>query len=355
MIQQYAEMIVAFIKANEAWAAPIAFLLAFGESLAFVSLLLPSTVILLAIGGLIGSSGIKLWPVIVAAGVGGSLGYAISYWIGLYFKDRIQDMWPFKSHPDMIPTGRQFFERFGLISVFLGHFFGPVRAVIPVVAGMFKMPQIPFQIANISSAFLWAPGVIAPGYIIAAYKDPIFAFMRDNELLVAAAMFLIAFGQGLPNLVLFGPLLILFVAIGALHLFAGGHVTPILVASILGCFAGDLVSYTLGRKSMVLRDPDGARDYHVKDHKQTLAKLTHLWSLDWYPELVRSTRAFVKKSGLMTVITSKVMGARRALVPLVAGALGAPLGEFIVVSAIGSVMWAVLFLSVRPLLSLFGV
>lgn len=163
-IQEYADIIVAFVKANEAWAAPIAFLLAFGESLAFVSLVLPSTIILVGIGGLIGASGINLWPVVLAAGLGGTLGYAISYWIGLYFRDDIDRFWPFSSYPEMIPRGRAFFEKYGAFGVFLGHFFGPVRAVIPVVAGMYAMPQIPFQIANVLSAFLWAGGVIAPSF-----------------------------------------------------------------------------------------------------------------------------------------------------------------------------------------------
>jgi membrane protein DedA with SNARE-associated domain len=63
----------------------------------------------------------------------------------------------------MLPRGQLFFERYGAFGVFIGHFFGPVRAVIPVVAGMCAMRQIPFQIANVSSAFLWSAGVLAPG------------------------------------------------------------------------------------------------------------------------------------------------------------------------------------------------
>ena len=54
-MQPYIDAIVAFVQANQAWAAPVAFVLAFGESLAFVSLFLPSTVILVAIGGLLGA------------------------------------------------------------------------------------------------------------------------------------------------------------------------------------------------------------------------------------------------------------------------------------------------------------
>lgn len=47
-----------FVRVHEAWAIPIVFILAFGESLAFLSLLLPATVILLGLGALIGESGI---------------------------------------------------------------------------------------------------------------------------------------------------------------------------------------------------------------------------------------------------------------------------------------------------------
>jgi membrane protein DedA with SNARE-associated domain len=161
-IESTAHAIVEFIKAHEAWAAPIAFALAFGESLAFVSLILPSTVILVAIGGLLGASGIAFVPVWLAAGLGGSLGYAISYWVGYYFKDDIQNIWPFRTRPYLLRRGREFFHRWGVFGVFLGHFFGPVRAVVPVVAGMLGMKQLPFQVANIASAFLWAAGVLAP-------------------------------------------------------------------------------------------------------------------------------------------------------------------------------------------------
>jgi len=64
----------------------------------------------------------------------------------------------------MMQRGETFFEKYGIFGVFLGHFFGPVRAVVPVIAGMAAMPQLQFQIANITSAFIWAAGVIAPSF-----------------------------------------------------------------------------------------------------------------------------------------------------------------------------------------------
>jgi len=163
-MHEFANAVVAFVQANQAWAAPIAFAFAFGESLAFVSLILPSTVILVTVGGLLGASDIDVWPVVAAAAVGAALGYAVSYWIGLYYKDSINSLWPFRNYPAMMERGETFFEKYGVFGVFLGHFFGPLRAVVPVIAGMAGMRQIPFQLANIPSAILWSVGVLAPSF-----------------------------------------------------------------------------------------------------------------------------------------------------------------------------------------------
>ena len=65
---------VDFVRLNQAWAVPIVFALAFGESLAFISLLIPAWGALVAIGALIGSSGIKFWPIWVAASLGAAFG-----------------------------------------------------------------------------------------------------------------------------------------------------------------------------------------------------------------------------------------------------------------------------------------
>ena len=154
---------IGFIEANQSWIIPITFLLAFGESLAFISLILPSTVILVAISALLGKTNVGMAHIFfiwLAAGLGGSLGYWISYLIGAWFKDDVQKIWPFSRRPEMLVQGRAFFDKWGTIGIFLGHFFGPVRAVIPVIAGSLAMRQLPFQLANITSAFLWAAGVL---------------------------------------------------------------------------------------------------------------------------------------------------------------------------------------------------
>lgn len=156
---------IEFVKEHEAWAVPIVFLLAFGESFAFVSLLLPATAILFAAAGLIGASGLPFWPIWFAATIGAFLGDWISYWIGYRYKRQIANTWPLSRAPGLLVRGEAFFLRWGTASVFFGRFFGPLRCVMPLVAGIAAMPSLPFQVANVTSAVVWATGILAPGVL----------------------------------------------------------------------------------------------------------------------------------------------------------------------------------------------
>ncbi|MFT0892838.1 DedA family protein [Pseudochelatococcus sp. G4_1912] len=153
---------IAFASTHAAWASPIVFLVAFAESFAFLSLLVPGWAILIGIGALIGASEIAFWPVWAAAAAGAALGDWISYWAGYYFKDRALTVWPLSRHPEMAKRGQAFFERFGVWSIAIGRFFGPLRAVVPLIAGIFGMPQLYFQLANVGSAMVWAFILLAP-------------------------------------------------------------------------------------------------------------------------------------------------------------------------------------------------
>jgi len=163
------EQILEFVKEHQVWAPLIAGVLAFGESFAIISLLIPATVALIGIGALIGASDILFWPTWVGAAIGAALGDWISYWIGLKLENAARHVWPLSRHPEMVARGETFFKRYGTWSIFLGRFFGPVRAVIPLIAGMFEMPFVPFQIANWVSAFVWAFALLAPGFTALKY------------------------------------------------------------------------------------------------------------------------------------------------------------------------------------------
>ena len=166
-LDAHAKELVEFVRVHEAWAAPIVFALAFGESLAFISLLVPAWGALVAIGYLIGPSGISFWPVWIAGGLGAAMGDWLSYWVGLKIGPPVAHIWPLSRHPELLPKGEAFVKRWGVLAIFIGRFFGPLRASVPLVAGIFQMPYWSFQIANVTSAFVWAGVLLTLGDVVA--------------------------------------------------------------------------------------------------------------------------------------------------------------------------------------------
>jgi membrane protein DedA with SNARE-associated domain len=158
-----AHEVTAFVRDHGEWAAPIVFVLAFAESLAFVSLLVPAWAALVGIGALIASGGISFWPVWIAGSLGAALGDWLSFWIGLKLEYRVQHIWPLSRHPGLIPRGEAFVKKWGIPGIFIGRFFGPLRASVPLVAGIFEMPFWQFQFANFTSAFVWAAVLLTLG------------------------------------------------------------------------------------------------------------------------------------------------------------------------------------------------
>ena len=155
-IEGYANLIIEFVKVHEGWAPFVVFLLAFGESLAFISLLLPAWAALLGIGALIMAGGLNFWPIWIAASFGAAFGDWLSYWIGRKLERTVQHIWPLSRHPELIPRGEAFIKKWGVLGIFIGRFFGPLRAFVPLAAGLFEMPRMLFQPADMFSAMVWA-------------------------------------------------------------------------------------------------------------------------------------------------------------------------------------------------------
>ena len=165
----YAQPIIDFVRLHRAWAAPVVFVLCFAESLAFISLLIPAWAALVGIGTLIGASGLNFWPIWLAGSLGAALGDWLSYWIGLKLEKRVYHMWPLSRNPEMIPKGEEFVRKWGAPAIFIGRFSGPLRATVPLIAGIFAMPWWSFQVANFSSAFVWAAVLLTLGDITSRF------------------------------------------------------------------------------------------------------------------------------------------------------------------------------------------
>jgi membrane protein DedA with SNARE-associated domain len=160
--------IIAFIRLHGAWAGPVMFVISFGESFVGFSLLFPGTTVMVIAGTLVrwplNPHGVlDVWPLMLGGILGAVLGDAISFWFGKRFGHLLEKHWYFVRHPDFLKRGYAFFDRFGTASVFIGRFFGPVRAAIPLVAGILNMSWKQFWLANVGSAIIWAPALLLLG------------------------------------------------------------------------------------------------------------------------------------------------------------------------------------------------
>ena len=79
-MMQWLTHFVDFLGAHQALAILFAFLVSFGEALLIIGLFVPSTVVLVGLGTLIGLGKMALPPVFAATVVGAIAGDALSFW-----------------------------------------------------------------------------------------------------------------------------------------------------------------------------------------------------------------------------------------------------------------------------------
>lgn len=159
-LESLMQELVEFMRNNQQWAIPIVYLVAFAECVAVLSWLVPATVFFTAFGAVAGASGLNLVPLAFAAALGAGSGFWVSYWAGLVLGPRVGEIWPLNKNPELLDRGHAFFEKWGVLSILIGHFFGPLRAVIAIVAGIVKMPFLQFQLANWAASFAWGFGLL---------------------------------------------------------------------------------------------------------------------------------------------------------------------------------------------------
>jgi membrane protein DedA with SNARE-associated domain len=145
-----------FVRENAAWAPYLAFAFAFAETVAFISILIPSTAILVAVGGLVATGALQMFPLWLGASLGALLGSTLSWWLGRRFGPSILSAGPLRNQQATVERGRASFARFGPAAVLVGHFFGPLRAVAFVLAGAAAMAFLRFQLANVPGSLVWA-------------------------------------------------------------------------------------------------------------------------------------------------------------------------------------------------------
>lgn len=162
------EGVLTWVDAHPVLAVLVALATGFLESVFLIGLFIPGIVVMFALAALVGwdlHGFLLLWA---GASAGALCGDGLSFWLGRHYRDRLRALWPFSRRPDLFERGTAFFHAHGGKSVFLGRFIGPIRPLVPAVAGMLDMPARRFAALDVSACILWAPAYLLPGILFGA-------------------------------------------------------------------------------------------------------------------------------------------------------------------------------------------
>lgn len=166
LFTDYIQPLTLWLQVHPHLALLMTFLISFTESLAIIGSIIPGSVTMTAIGILAGSGIMRIDLTFIAAALGAVAGDTGSYALGYRFSDRLISIWPFNRYPSWLNYGKDFFARHGATSVLVGRFVGPMRSIIPVIAGMMHMNRWHFLFANVLSAIGWSILYVLPGVLI---------------------------------------------------------------------------------------------------------------------------------------------------------------------------------------------
>ena len=180
--------LIDFLTQHPALALGVVFAAALLESVAVIGTVIPGSSVVFAAGVLIGLQALNPWWVAGVAVIGAIFGDGFSYWLGHRYHDALRTLWPLKSHPELFARGQAYFAEHGGKSVFLGRFLGPVRAIVPVVAGMSDMTVLRFTVVNVLSAIAWSAAHLIPGALFGASLQLAGAMSSRLLILLAAVV-----------------------------------------------------------------------------------------------------------------------------------------------------------------------
>ncbi|MCU1751046.1 bifunctional DedA family/phosphatase PAP2 family protein [Pseudomonas sp. 6D_7.1_Bac1] len=162
------DSLTVWLTVNPQWLAAAVFIVACVECLAIAGLIVPGTVLLFAIAVLAGSGALSLGETLLLGFLGGLFGDVLSYFLGRHFHQNIRRLPGLRHHPEWINGAESYFQRYGIVSLLVGRFIGPLRPMLPMVAGMFDMPFPRFFAVSLLAGAGWSVAYLLPGWATGA-------------------------------------------------------------------------------------------------------------------------------------------------------------------------------------------
>lgn len=139
-------------------------LLVFSEAALFVGFILPGETAVF-LGGVLAATGVISLPALLLIAVAAAiLGDAVGYGLGRRYGPRIMKLGILRRHRVRLEAAQERLRERGGWAVFFGRFTAFLRAVMPGIAGMSRMPWRRFFVFNAAGGLLWGVGVALAGY-----------------------------------------------------------------------------------------------------------------------------------------------------------------------------------------------
>lgn len=160
---KYIEAALPYIESIGPLMYLIIFAIALAEAIPVLGVATPGTALLIFFGYLASTQSVHVVPVIIVAFLGAVAGDLAGYFLGKYGAHLME------KHKKILTSahleaGRTFFNAHGGKSIFIARFFGPLRAIMSIIAGMSRMPFMKFNFYNVIGAIIWANLYILLGY-----------------------------------------------------------------------------------------------------------------------------------------------------------------------------------------------
>ena len=126
---------------------------------------LPGDSMLFVAGAIVALADLNVHALVALLIAAAIIGNSVNYAVGRYFGERAfanQNSRIFK--PVYLARTREFYEKYGPMSIILGRFVPIVRTFVPFLAGVAPMRYSTFLINNIVGGVLWIASLVYAGY-----------------------------------------------------------------------------------------------------------------------------------------------------------------------------------------------
>ena len=176
--------------------APVAylliFLLVFGEAAIFVGFVLPGETAVVLGGVLASRHSISLTALMILVVVAAVIGDSVGYEVGRHYGERVLRWRPLRRHGHRLDGARGYLRTRGAYAVFLGRWTAFLRAVMPGLAGVSRMPYPRFLMFNALGGLVWGITFCLVGYLAGESYHVVERQVGTAGALVTAAVLLVA-------------------------------------------------------------------------------------------------------------------------------------------------------------------